>query len=336
MNEVTWRTYLGNQVRRMSSEEKRRFYLAVGVNRTSILRWRSGTDTPKAANLARLLTVFPGERKDQFLDLLQDDPKVRSLLPVDVLNPSGSLPQDSIPSSVYAKILREGRSAADRFWWLCETVLKSALAQLDPQQEGMEIVVARCMPPGSDGKIRSLREDVAIGTPPWRGDLHHKERFLGAESLAGYACSSRHGEMVPDLRDTTLVPVHPMEHERSAVAYPIMRERCLAGALIVSSAQISYFTPQRLALIEAYTDLVCLAFYDRDFYDVSYIDLCLMPAWQVQQTYVDTFRQRVEEEYRKSLQSGRRELAQVEQDVRGLLEEELLHLVRSPGEIAHT
>lgn len=56
----------------------------------------------------------------------------------------------------------------------------------------------------------------------------------------------------------------------------------------------------------------------------------------VQQTYVDTFRQRVEEEYRKSLPDGSRELTKVEQYVREILEGELIRLVSSPGQTVYT
>lgn len=334
---ATWRTYLGDLVHRMDAEEKQRFCQSIGVTRTTIQRWRSGEDTPRAGNLERLLAVFSEVQRMQFLALLQNDPRVWALLPLEMRKLLEPLPQDRIPSDAYARILREGRSAPDRFWQLCEIILGYALAQLDPHSSGMEIVVARCMPPRADRKIRSLRVDISMGTAPWRGDLHHREGFLGAESLAGYAVSSRHGEMVPDLLDSaTLIPIHAHEHERSAAAYPIMREGSIAGALIVSSAHVGYYTPQLLSLIEAYADLVCLAFYDRDFFDVSLIDLALLPRWTVQQGYFETFRGRVEEAYRRSLADGRQEIAQVEQLVRIVLEGELLDLAGSPEKAIHS
>jgi len=334
---ATWRTYLGDLVHRMTSEQKQQFIRDLGVTRTTIQRWRSGEDTPKAGNLERLLAVLSEAQKMQFLALLQGDPRVWALLPLDMRKLLDPLPQDCIPSDVYAKILREGRSAPDRFWQLCEIILRYALAQLDPHSSGMEIVVARCMPPRADGSIRSLRFDLAMGTPPWRGDLHHREGFLGAESLAGYAVASRHGQMVPDLLDSAaLIPIHAHEHERSAAAYPIMREGSIAGALIVSCANVDSFTPLLLSLIEAYADLVCLAFYDRDFFDGSLIDLALLPRWTAQQSYFEAFRERVEDAYRKSLADGRQEIAQVEQAVRIALEGELLDLAGSPEKAVHS
>jgi transcriptional regulator with XRE-family HTH domain len=334
---ATWRTYLDDLVHRMNSEEKQRFFRDVGVSRTTVQRWRSGEDSPRAGNLERLLAVLPNAQRMQFLVLLQDDPRVWALLPEETRDLLAQMPPDSIPSEVYASILRAGRNAPDRFWELCKIILRHAIVQLDPHNTGLEIVVARCMPPRPDGKIRSLRADLAMGTPPWRADLHHEECFLGAESLAGSAVSSQHGEMVPDLLDASaLLPVHPMEHERSAAAFPVMREGSIAGALIVSSVQAGYFTPQRLVLIEAYADLICLAFYDRDFYPISLIDLALMPSWMEQGPYFDTFRRRVEDEYRQSLQGRGPELAHIEQAMLEHLEEELIRLAASSGETVHS
>ena len=41
-----------------------------------------------------------------------------------------------------------------------------------------------------DAKIRSLRESLGQGTPPWQADLEQQATFLGAESLAGYVVPS--------------------------------------------------------------------------------------------------------------------------------------------------
>lgn len=46
------------------------------------------------------------------------------------------------------------------------------------------------MPVSSEGKVRSLRESMGVGTPPWPGDLEHQAMFLGAESLAGYVVTN--------------------------------------------------------------------------------------------------------------------------------------------------
>jgi hypothetical protein len=98
----------------------------------------------------------------------------------------GSKPADRIPQEVYEEVLRPSRDTPDRFWLLCSTILFHALSQIEthPDQTGVEISLARCMPPQQDGKIRSLREYAGRGTFPWRGDLHTKDSFLGVEALA--------------------------------------------------------------------------------------------------------------------------------------------------------
>ncbi len=321
---VTWRSYLDGVIRRLNAESKRQLLEAIGITRTSILRWRSGETMPKAEHLERLLAALPGEQSEQLRQLLTNDPRTAALLPSDTST------QVCIPADFYVQMFRLQRDAPDRFWLLCHAVLTRALTQLEthPCRVGMELAVARCMPPREDGKVRSLRMHVGIGTPPWRGDLHTKDYFLGAESLAGCAIARRHGEMVPDIREKSQNPVHAMEHECSTAAYPIMRENGIAGVFIVSCCRPHYFSPERLTLIEHYADLLSLAFYDHEFYPATIIDLGLMPHWTRQLSSFETFRQRVESEYRRAIRQGEslRDITQAEQRVRSLLEEELLQV----------
>lgn len=328
--EVTWRVYLDEIVRHKPSAEKKRLYDAVQVTRTAFQRWRSGENAPDAAHVTLLLKALPDEERERLHSLMMDDPKVRALLPMEAVLLGGQA-TDRIPQEAYEEVLRIGRDTPDRFWLLCSTILVRALSQIEtyPKQTGVEISIARCMPPRSDGKVRSLREYAGRGTPPWRGDLHTKDCFLGAESLAGYAVMQRHGIMVPDLSNSDIIaPVHWMEYEMSCAAYPILREGCIAGALIVSCCLPDFFTQEKLILIEKYADLIRLAFYDQEFYPASSIDLGLMPPWKVQKQYFCSFRQRVNDEYKRSVREGQQlqELAQVEARVREALEGDLLQL----------
>src|ERR1700676_1917096 len=70
-------------------------------------------------------------------------------------------------------------------------IIKQALIQLDPHQRGMAITLAQCMPPGKNGKIRSLRERMGQGTYPWDSDLENLSIFLANESLAGYVAQNQ-------------------------------------------------------------------------------------------------------------------------------------------------
>jgi GAF domain-containing protein len=330
IKEVTWRVYLDEIVRHKSPAEKKQLYDAVQVTRTAFQRWRSGENTPDAAHVTLLLKALPDEEREHLHSLMMDDPKARALLPMEMALQGGQA-TDRIPQEIYEEVLRLSRDTPDRFWLLCSTILVRALSQIEthPKQTGVEISIARCMPPRSNGKVRSLREYAGRGTPPWRGDLHTKDYFLGAESLAGCAVMQRHGIMVPDLSKSDIIaPVHWMEYEMSCAAYPILREGCIAGALIVSCCVPDFFTQEKLILIEKYADLIRLAFYDQEFYPASSIDLGLMPSWKVQQQYFCSFRQRVNDEYKRSIREGQplQELAQVEERVRETLEGELLQL----------
>ncbi|MGH2510355.1 MAG: hypothetical protein ACRDHZ_23515, partial [Ktedonobacteraceae bacterium] len=186
---VTWRTLLDEIVLHLSTEERHEFYQTVGVNRLSIRRWRTGENKPAARHLMKLIEAVPAIYRDRFRALIMADPKVRRFLSSELPDKPSTQEQDRISQRVYERVLRVAHDTPDRFWILSEIILSEALNQLEtkPMQTGLEILVVRCMPPREDGKIRSLRTHVALGSGPWRADLHLKERFLGVETLAGYA-----------------------------------------------------------------------------------------------------------------------------------------------------
>lgn len=334
--EGPWWAYLNTCFRQFSPAQKKQFYHTLGVKPVTVQRWRNGTYYPHAAHVRSLLELLPEDQREHLRRLMLNDPKARALLPPQASTeeePAG----DQIPSLVYEEVLRLAREAPDRFWLLGSAILSHALSQLEthPQRTGLHLAIARCMPPRSDGKIRSLRLSAGLGTPPWRSDFHPLDAFLGTESLAGYAVMKRHGIMVPDLRDASVVvPLYPMEEERSAAASPILREGGLAGALIVSCHQTAFLTQERLTLIEHYADLLTLAFYDQEFYPFSRLDLALMPSWSLQQPFFASLRQRVTAEYHRSMREDGsfQALAQAEDRVRQTLEGEMLQLASRAGE----
>ena len=342
--EVSWRLYLDEVIRRKSAAEKQRIYDAVNVTRTTVQRWRSGENTPDAAHIDLLLNALAPEESERLRSLMLEDPKMRALLPTEAVL-IGARPARKIPQDVYEEAFRLGRETTNRFWLLCGTLLLHALTQLEtqPTPTGMEIVVARCMPPRHDGKIRSLRADAGRGTPPWRGDFHTEDGFFGIESLAGVAVMNHHGLMVPDLRETEVMALDPLTgHALSAAAFPILREGGVAGVLMVSSCEPNFFTQDRLLLTEKYADVLRLAFYDQEFYPASSIDLALMPSRNRQKDALRSFRQRVNDEYKRALRQGQsfQDLASIETRVRQALEDELLQLASlceaDPGEDSHT
>lgn len=326
---AAWRRYLDDLFRRLSPAEKQRLYADVGVSRTTIQRWRNGENTADPSHIHRLLNALPEPESHQLRLLMQEDPTLQ----VPQAPPPVEVAPDHIPLHVYEEVLHLARHAPDQFWLLGGTIVFHALTQLGAtEQAELEIVIAGCMPPGDDGKIRSLRALGVRGTAPRRTDFHTKEMLFGIESLAGYAVMQRHSMLIPDTRDPgTALPLNSQEHERSCAAVPLMWGGKIAGALLATSNLLHFFTEEKLRLLERYADLVCLAFSHQDFVDISCLDLATLPSWQIQQTYFSTFRQRVSEEYKRSVQHGSlQELAHVEVKVRQKIEEELLQLTPLP------
>jgi hypothetical protein len=207
-------------------------------------------------------------------------------------------------------------------------ILQQALKQLDPERVGIAITIVRCMPL-RDGRIRSLRESLGMGTSPWSGDLEEKALLLGAESLAGHVTVSCRMEQIGDLfTNRTFVPAYQTEHEVSAVACPILYGGRVAGCLLISSTQKDYFASEvRLSLVRAYANLLALAFNREDFYDPELLALHIMPSLSVQQKYFSGFRQRVLQLTQEALRANARLTPpEVEQSVWQEIEGALLEL----------
>lgn len=159
---------------------------------------------------------------------------------------------------------------------LLTRIIKQALMQLDPHALGMAITLALCMPPGKQGKIRSLREHMGQGTFPWNTDLENLSIFLASESLAGYVAQNQLASSIEDLSKETLLPAYQTEDEASAAAAPVMLEGKIAGCLLASSTEIGHFTQQRLTLLALFSDLVSLALDPGEFYPPELIQLGVM------------------------------------------------------------
>src|SRR5260370_12315672 len=165
--------------------EREQLAKAVGVRSITLYRWVNSESSPRPHNLRQLLASLPYEQRNRMAALLEQEH-----LDFSESSLSDSLDQLEFPFVWQALDLRATPSDVVLFWTLCHKVFQHALRRLDPERIGMSIRVVLCMPPGSDGKIHSLRESVGQGTPPWRDDLEQEAIFLGAESLAGYFVTS--------------------------------------------------------------------------------------------------------------------------------------------------
>ncbi len=160
---------------------------------------------------------------------------------------------------------------------------------------GVEVVLVQCLRCDHSESVGCLRETCLLGTPPWRTN-QITPLFLGAESLSGYAVTTARPAICQNLRtNPAFLPVRLEAYEQSAAAYPLLQGERVGGCLLVAAAQIDFFTPARLQLINAYADLAVLALQDVQFYEKQAIQLRTMPATDVQQAHFTSFRRRVNE-----------------------------------------
>jgi len=286
----TWRELLGFIVR--DGKERQRLVDELNITPITLTRWVNGESDPRPQNLRHLLYVLP-QYREQLRTLLKEEKGFEDF--------SAPLQEDAvkeIPSEFYGRVLVARASTSEnlRFWSTCHLILQQAIGQLDTERKGMSIWVVRCMPPsGPYHKVRSLRESVGLGTPPWNGNLEQTAMFLGAESLSGNVVTLCRPGIIQNLdEEHSLMPAIRVEYEKSAAIYPILYAGRIAGVLLVSSTQYNYFLSQaRTDLVERYADLVALAFEPQDFYAPEDIALCVMPSHEEQKAHFAKFRQMV-------------------------------------------
>ena len=309
-----WRELLGTII--SNPHERQRIAQELRVRDITLIRWVKRESEPRPQNLRHLLGVLP-EHHDLLIELLSKE--------------FGEFHDDSvvddtsreIPSEFYSRVFRARAETNEtlRYWSISSLILQQALSQLDPGRAGLAITIVRCMASSGRRKIRSLRESVGKGTPPWAGDLEQKGMFLGAESLAGYVVTTCHEAQIQNILEDKSLPAHQVEHEISAAAHPILYTGRIAGCVLISSTQPDYFiSPARNALIGNYANLLALAIEPEEFYDPQDIELMIMPLHSVQKNYFATFRQRVTQSLTKMSMNN----LQAEQYVWEQLEEELL------------
>ncbi len=283
-----------------SSQEKQALAADLNVSPITLTRWAEGESHPQHSHLIKLLHVLQARHHTEHIRALQE------YYP-DILSWTQDDAEDHITSEFFARVLNARTTTTDgqRFWHLSNMILQEALRQLDPQHLGMAIKIMQCVPPSSNGKVRSLRERTGKGTHPWTTNLEYDVHLLGIESLSGYAVAVRHIVQEDDLTRDSSVPALKTAFEMSAAARPISSSGRIAGSLLASSTQTYYFSQQKIALLSAYSDLIALAFDPVDFYAPSDINLRVMPKPEKQQSIIDTFRQRVTRKLQDATRNNR-------------------------------
>ena len=303
----TWRKLLGTII--SNSKEKQRIAEELGVKPITLTRWVTEESDPRPHNLRLLLTVLPGQR-EQLLDLIRKEEGREEFS--DTIKDDAS---KDIPSEFYSSVFMSLASTTEnlRYWSICQIILLQALRQLDPDRLGMAVWVVRCMPPsGFYNKVRSLRESVGIGTPPWGGNLDQRAMFLAAESLAGNVVTLCRPAIIENLdEEHNLLPAARVEHEKSCAIYPILYAGRIAGVFLVSSTQYNHFLSQsRGMLAQNYADLLALVFEPEDFYEPDDIALCVMPYHDEQKEYFASFRYMVSKAIKEAAQNNKQLIIQ--------------------------
>lgn len=301
----TWRELLLNIL--SDPLEYERLARAVGVPKITLMRWAIGeTKEPRKYLLQQLLSAFEDEtlRKELALSMQLEFPDITLLEEAQGQKQQREAPLlfrtaiQEIPSLFYDRAISAFASTPEsvRFWSISQMILQQMLGQIDPQRAGSQISLLQCTEPGGDGKIHSLRECMLMSAPPHKEGsiegitIQERVLFQGAESLAGFAILQGRYIALQEMAGSGF-PLVGSRFEAAVAAFPILRTGNCAGCLTFSSAQVNFFSQERLSLILKYINLMALLF--QDFYAPAALDLYAMPSLQDQQAHVISFRTRV-------------------------------------------
>src|SRR6266436_535415 len=320
----SWRTLLATRINK-NPDERQRIATKLDINPMTLMRWANGTTTPRLQNLSQLLQNVPVAEANLWRELIAKEfPEFAES--ENWPETEGGSPE--IPSEFYARTINTYAITPPqrRFWAIINLVLQQALAQLDPNNVGISITIAQCMPPsGAEHKVRSLREITGQGTTPWPANLEPQAMFLGIESLAGYTTTVGHLLTTNRSDQSAHWPAHWLLWEESAIACPLIQGERVAGCLLASSTQPDYFSPFRQTLFQKYTELLLLAFAPEAFYAIRDLMLHPMPSLAVQQARFSLARQRVSTILQEAAQERRPiTITEAEQMIWQQIEEELL------------
>ena len=285
-NVSTWRDVLTAVLR--IPGEKERIAKELSCHSASVTRWAQGPTTPAPQRLFALRDALPEAFQEEFSALLEQERRVQQY--------SGKAKESvpaHVPASVYDLVLDSWSQAPDvrRYWEVSRVILKHAVEQLDPGKVGMEISIVRCMPP-TKHVVRSLREDICIGTSPWSEEVGYKSLLVGSESQAGYVVTTTLPSVIQDTEDPHgLVPLRKGFYKRSAAAYPIIRQGKIAGCLSAVCTLPKYFTAGHRGILQTYAKMCVLAFEPEDFFSSTQIDLREMPPDEDQLPFFAQFLQ---------------------------------------------
>ena len=297
----TWRDLLAEIIR--DGKEKQRLIEELGITSITLTRWVNGESDPRPQNLHRLITALP-QYREQLRVLLKKESNLSNEVYLESHQPT-----KEIPCEFYARVLQARATTTEnlRFWSTCQLILRQALGQLDSEHLGMYVRIVSCMPPsGPYNKVRSLRENIGLGTPPWPSNLEQTTVFLGAESLVSNVVVLCRPVIIQDIEQEQLIILTGhTAYKQSTAIHPILLAGRIAGVLLISSTQKNYFLSQNsIDLIQSYVDLVALAFDSQEFYAPEQIALSIMPSPEQQKASLAMFRHLVSQTMRDAAQKN--------------------------------
>ncbi|GAC1650084.1 MAG: hypothetical protein NVS4B12_19610 [Ktedonobacteraceae bacterium] len=280
-------------------QERQRIAHMIGVNNVTLMRWATNRSNPRIEGLRRFLQAVPSHRQ-QLLELIPEE------FPEFSLEKTTTEVTQEIPSAFYERVLQAYTSNPPllRASSIRITIIQQILGHLDPVSAGLAVSISVCVPPTRNGNVYSLREAMGRGTSPWHSHLGNRMVFLGIESPQGYAVAEGRPVVMRSHEEKAIqFPSHVVEWEESAMAYPLLLADRVAGCLYISSPQQEYFSQTLQDLLKSYASLLTLGFEQHDFYKIGQIVLGIMPPFEMQQTYLRHFQQRVSH-YMRDMQSS--------------------------------
>ena len=288
----SWREVLRKIIQ--DPKERRRLAQILDMDTRTLDRWADGTSNPRSHNLLQLLEALPTYRYTLTTLITQEFPEFMQRIEASEVTVEETIA--SIGSDLYERVLAERTNAFSPLvrWNLCTLLLQHFVSQLDSNRTGVAAILAQCIPTpqGEEQKVRSLREQFIEYSTAWVGATRGKY-FLGAESLAGAVVTSCQPQIYNDTKQEHFPLVHSTQEVNSIAAYPIQLGGQIAGCLLAFSTQQNFFSKLRLEVIRRYSNLLTLAFQEREFYKLEDIDLQIMPEGAVQLLFLSSFNERV-------------------------------------------
>lgn len=249
------------------------------VAENTIYRWMNGSSEPRAMYLKKLPDVLPVHRGNLSYVINQTFPGSLDMQTMGIRE---------VNKDIYRHVLDLVATTVEediRLWQVSQAIFEYALLHLDSDRQGMAITFARLMQAHDDG-IHSLRESAMRGNTPWPFDIESKA-YLGSTTLAGAAVTMQRMLVWNSIGGGDRLQVEVDDYEASACAAPVMRGGRIAGALIVSSAQPTFFNdPMACQAVVEYAHLLAIALTESDFQLHALLNLRPMPELKEQREHI--------------------------------------------------